>query len=57
MITIRQEECEPREVLFNALGILETLELMAEDESTRNALLCAIDHIEWTIQNSTIYKK
>lgn len=57
MIAIRQEECEPREALFNALGILETLEIMTEDEPTRNALLCAIDNIEWTIQNSTIYKK
>jgi hypothetical protein len=57
MISIKPDECEPREPLFNALGILETLEMMTEDEPTRNALLCAIDHIEWTIQNTTIYKK
>lgn len=57
MITIKQDECEPREPLFNALGILETLAMMTEDEPTRNALLCAIGHIEWTIRNTTIYKK
>lgn len=57
MISIKPDECEPREPLFNALGILETLEMMTEDEPTRNALLCAIDHIEWAIQNTTIYKK
>lgn len=57
MIAINQKDCEPRDALFNALGILETLEMMAEDEATRNALLSAIDHIEFTIENTIMCRK
>lgn len=51
------KEYEPREALFEALGMVESLRTM-EGDSPKADLLEDVGHyIKWVLKNATMYKK
>lgn len=51
------KEYEPREALFEALGMVEGLRMLDEDASIAVVLEDVAHYIKWVLKNATMYKK
>ncbi len=50
-------EYEPREILFEALGMVEGIRMLDEDASIAVVLEDVAHHIKWVLKNTNMYKK
>lgn len=51
------KDYEPREALFEAMGMAYAMEKLAKEESVKDVLEDIKHRIEWVLKNATIYKK
>lgn len=51
------KDYEPREALFEAMGMAYAMENLAKEENVKDVLEDIKHRIEWVLKNATIYKK
>lgn len=50
------KDYEPREALFDAMGMAYAMENLAKEESVKDVLEDIRQRIEWVLKNAVIYK-
>ena len=51
------KDYEPREALFDAMGMAYAMSHFIEEETAREVMEDIQQRIEWVLKNATIYKK